>query len=98
MPKRTISFKPTPECETQLAELMDRWKCNRTQALNKAINLAHAALTTRVVPSRGAAEQAELGKRPNAREQQESTISRIDPDKIAAFQRKAGMGGAGKRK
>lgn len=45
MAKRAMSFKPTSECEVQLAELMDRWSCDRTAALIRAVSIAHGSET-----------------------------------------------------
>lgn len=98
MPKRTISFKPTPECETQLAELMDRWDCDRTAALVKAVQVAYLK---RVPPELDPAISAAIREpslsdsRPIARP---SPTGGIDRDKIAAFQNMTGMDKAVKRK
>lgn len=39
--KRVVSFKPTAECEVQLAELMGRWGCDRTAAIVRAVSVAY---------------------------------------------------------
>lgn len=50
MPKRAMSFKPTPECEVQLAELMGRWGCDRTAVLIMAVDVAHKTLMVGTEP------------------------------------------------
>lgn len=99
MPKRTISFKPTPECEVHLAELMERWDCDRTAALVRAVASAaqHDDEHTSLIDTTDEANLAYAGER--LRENAKLLrASGIDRDKIAAFQNKTGMGRAGKRK
>ena len=98
MPKRVISFKPTPECEQQLAELMERWKCDRTFALSTAVAMAYSGNGLGIPKGYEMTPTGLNRDIPTAtHERFRPDSSRIDRDKIAAFQRKAGMGGAGKR-
>lgn len=93
MAKSTISFKPTPECERQIAELMADWNCDRTTMLIKAVGIAYAGgeLPSQV---KWANEQAERLKKERA----SVTTGGINREKLAAFQRKTGMDSAKARK
>jgi len=94
MAKRTISFKPTPECEVQIADLMGRWKCDRTTAMIRAIAKAHAGGNSEMAT----ASPPRLSPGGLTRGATVKLSSRhVDQDKLAAFQRKAGMGGVKQR-
>ena len=100
MPKRVISFKPTPECEQHLADLMDRWKCDRTAAIIRAIDEAARGRSEMAIVDSPSLSPSGLTRGATVRlskEPKRTVVARVDRDKIAAFQRKAGMGGAGKR-
>lgn len=82
---KTITFRPTPEAERQLEELQKLWGCKRTAAIIKAIGIASEPDFD--IPRYG----REALKEDSARLQAVLPSGRVDPEKIAAFQRRAGM-------
>ena len=94
MPKRVITFKPTPECEVQMAELMDRWGCDRTTALIRAVEIAYQGTSELMEAMQP--KPADVTSGPASLKAVTSN-TRPDPDKIAAAQRQFGMGGVKSR-
>ena len=101
--KTQTNFRLSDEALTALAELMDTWGLNRTQVVERALFQARGAESKRHQETTPLCEPVEidsgLHRELVERDPNNARIykPRIDRDKIAAFQRQAGMGGAGKK-
>ena len=104
--KNPLTWRPSPEAELALARLLDREDCSRGELLNRLVIAVDAG---RLIPVEGDNPKVRVakvvvpdapwplktvrikGKNDHAFEA--AMARRPDPDKIQAFQRKAGMGG-----
>lgn len=85
-----VTWRPSPAARMALARLLDKEGISRGELLNRIVIAADRNLSP--VPG-GTAEVGPLhANRPLGR-----VDRRVDPDKLAAFQRKAGMGGVKSR-
>ena len=108
--RNPLTWRPSPEAELALAALLEREGVSRGELLNR---LVVAAATGKMVPVEGDNPKVRVtkvvvpdappplktvrikGKNDHAFEA--AMARRPDPDKIQAFQRKAGMGGVKSR-
>ena len=80
---KTITFRPTPESERAISQLMEAWGCKRSEAVNRAIVVA---LNAKAMVPRGTASVTVAPQKVPV-----VVHGVVDPEKLAAFQRKAGM-------
>ena len=108
--KNPLTWRPSPEAELALARLLDREGCSRGELLNRLVIAVDAG---KLIPVEGDNPKVRVTKvvLPDAPPQlktiriksksdhafEAAMASRPDPDKIDAFQRKAGMGGVKSR-